>query len=112
MRILLIFGIGITFLLTACSNQKDVETFSEGMCQCAEPIINWTSMFNKNPMAFENGRAVRAEVDSCLNGYLSLYNKYSDDADFMEDVKQYVRDNCPKATGSVAPMLEMLGDKK
>lgn len=100
-----------TLFTTACTSSDDMDTFTEGLCNCAEPIIEWKAGFNKDPMTFGKGREVQAKVDTCLNAYADLYKKHENDSLFFEEVRTKILTDCPKAVGSVSAMLDLLSEK-
>ncbi|MFN3939907.1 MAG: hypothetical protein ACK4IY_04930 [Chitinophagales bacterium] len=101
----------LCILLTGCSQKKNAEKLADGLCDCAQPILKWRAGLQSDPSSFSKGNVVKMQVDSCLNAYTGLYQKYQGDAEFIEAVKTQVNVECAPASGSVNAMLQMLSEK-
>lgn len=103
--------ITLIMLSAGCSQATDAEKLADGICECAQPIVQWRAGLQKDPTTLSKGNAIKMQVDSCLDAYSQLYLKNIDKKEFLDAVRAKVNETCPESSGSVNAIFQMLKEK-
>lgn len=102
----------IVLLISSCKTSRDQEIFTELMCECSEPIVEWRNHLQADPASLSQGGQLEKELRECLQPEKERFAPYVTDTAFIYDLATEINQKCPESNTVVNAMLLILAGEE
>ncbi|HCK22051.1 MAG TPA: hypothetical protein DHW15_07800 [Bacteroidetes bacterium] len=103
-------------MIVACAGcsgqQQQLDYYTQLLCDCGQPVIEWKQQLQSNPSLLNKGGEVEQVLRECLQEGATHYPDLRADTTFILDLAVAINEQCPEINTSVNAMLLILAGEK